>query len=76
MLFAILLQIIVITLIVAFLALVVGFSVATVIGGIIVYLVTTWLLTSLVEKKCPFCDSSISKKAIKCPKCQSELSEV
>jgi len=73
MLLAIIMQLVVILLIVASLALVVQFSIPAVIGGICVYLVSTWLLTSFVEKKCPFCDSSISKKASKCPKCQSEL---
>ena len=24
-------------------------------------------------KRCPYCDKSISKKAIKCPYCQSDL---
>ncbi len=50
-----------------------GFSWVNVLIGILVYLLSTWMVSSLVQKKCPYCDSSISKKAVKCPKCQSEL---
>lgn len=42
---------------------------------LIVYLLSSWLISSLLQKKCPYCDSAISSKAMKCPKCQSELSE-
>ncbi|KGK16740.1 hypothetical protein DC58_02120 [Vibrio navarrensis] len=69
---AYLIQFIVIALI--FSALVIfGFSWLSVLVGIVVYLISTWLVSSLVQKKCPYCDSTISTKAIKCPKCQSEL---
>ncbi|MBE3671005.1 hypothetical protein BOO25_18930 [Vibrio navarrensis] len=69
---AYLIQFIVIALI--FSALVIfGFSWLSVLVGIVVYLISTWLVSSLVRKKCPYCDSAISTKAIKCPKCQSEL---
>ncbi|WP_221072873.1 hypothetical protein [Vibrio alfacsensis] len=50
-----------------------GFSWLSVLVGIIVYLLSTWMVSSLVQKKCPYCDSSISTKAVKCPKCQSDL---
>ncbi|HDY7840619.1 TPA: hypothetical protein RQK35_003357 [Vibrio vulnificus] len=69
---AYLIQFIVIALI--FSALVIfGFSWLSVLVGIVVYLISTWLVSSLVQKKCPYCDSAISTKAIKCPKCQIEL---
>lgn len=50
-----------------------GFSWVGAFAGLVVYLLSTWMVSSLVQKKCPFCDSSISTKAIKCPKCQSDL---
>lgn len=52
-----------------------GFSWVSILVGIIVYLMSTWMVTSLVQKKCPYCDSSINTKAVKCPKCQSDLPE-
>lgn len=51
-----------------------GFSWLSILVSIIVYLLSTWMVSSLVQKKCPYCDSSISTKAVKCPKCQSDLS--
>lgn len=50
-----------------------GFSWLNVLVGIIVYLLSTWMASSLVQKKCPYCDSSISTKAVKYAKCQSDL---
>lgn len=50
-----------------------GFSWGILISGLVAYLLSTWIVSSLLKKQCPFCDSSISDKAIKCPKCQSDL---
>ncbi|TBT87092.1 hypothetical protein D5E71_14925 [Vibrio parahaemolyticus] len=73
-LLAYLIQFVVIVLI--FSALIVfGFSWLSVLVGIIVYLISTWIVSSLVQKTCPYCDSSISTKAVKCPNCQSDLPE-
>lgn len=50
-----------------------GFSWGSVAVGAVIYLTSSWLVSSLTQKKCPYCDSAISTKAIKCPKCQSDL---
>ncbi len=54
-------------------AFITGFSLASISVSCAIYLLSVWILTSLTQVKCKFCDSSISKKAIKCPKCQSNL---
>lgn len=50
-----------------------GFSWGGIFVGLVVYLLSTWLVSTLTQKRCPYCDSAISSKAIKCPKCQSNL---
>ncbi|ALM66688.1 hypothetical protein FORC4_1783 [Vibrio parahaemolyticus] len=55
-------------------AFITGFSLTSILVSIAIYLVSVWLLTPLTQVKCKYCDSNISKKAIKCPKCQSDLS--
>lgn len=52
-----------------------GFSWVGVLTSLMIYLLSTWLVSSMTSKKCPYCDSSISDKAIKCPKCQSDISK-
>lgn len=51
-----------------------GFSWVGVGVGLAIYLISTWLVSSMVDKTCPFCKSRIDQKAVKCPKCQSDLS--
>ncbi|EGR3003520.1 hypothetical protein DMW06_24885 [Vibrio parahaemolyticus] len=70
---AVLIQFVVLVIIFLVMALFAGFSLTSILVASGVYLISVWLLTSLTQAKCKYCDSAISKKAVKCPKCQSDL---
>ncbi len=70
----VLIQFILLMVMIFIMAFITGFSWTSILVSSVIYLVSVWLLTPLTQAKCKYCDSSISKKAIKCPKCQSDLS--